>query len=105
VFRRKWAEVLEVGPRAEHLPRSMPWVPLLRALTGVSKWLEREADPGWSDYLAASAARSLVEGLARDLEAAGVSLPDPRDFTGAEYWEGFEHLVEEALQMLQPGTS
>jgi hypothetical protein len=102
VHREKWAELLQIGPRAEHLPGSMPWVPLFRALTGIYVWIEREVDPDWSDYLAASAARSLVDRLARDLESAGILLPEPGAFTGADYWQAFEQVLNDALQLLQP---
>jgi hypothetical protein len=102
VHRGKWAQLLDIGPRAEHLPGSIPWAALLCALTGIYVWLEREIDPGWSDYLAASEARSLVDRLARDFEAAGVPLPEPGAFTGADYWQAFEQVVDNALHLLEP---
>ncbi len=101
VYRGKWANLLDIGPRAGHLPGSMPWVPLLRALTGIHVWLEREVDPGWSQYLAASEARSLVDRLAGDLEAAGVLLPERGTFTGSNYWNALEQVVDGALQLLR----
>jgi len=100
VFRGKWANLLEIGPGAEHLPATLAWVPLLRVLTSLYVWFEHHADPGWSEYLAASEARSLVDGLTRDLGEAGISSPESRNFHGSAYWEAFEQLVDDSLGLI-----
>jgi hypothetical protein len=95
VKKSQWEALLDFEP-GEERPRFMPWNHLLPALTAICVWL-READPEWSDYLAASESRSLVETLARDLESSGIAIPDARSFSGASYSVAFERVIEELL--------
>jgi hypothetical protein len=96
----RWARLLEV--HVEDLPRFVPWVHLLPALTRILVWLEREVDDSWSEYVLASEARSLVESLTKDLEAAGMHLPSAKSFPGAEYRKAFERVIDNLLDTIQP---
>ena len=79
--RDKWAELLNRGNAAE-LPSFVSWVHLLPAALAIITWLDSEAGTTDSVYLIASRARSLMDGIAGDLETAGVDTPKGRPASG-----------------------
>jgi hypothetical protein len=95
-YRKKWAELLEIGPSADALPSFVPWVHLLPAILKILAWLEEKSETADSDYLISSSARDLIERVASDLEAAALVAPSNRSFRGAEYLPAFVGTVESA---------
>jgi hypothetical protein len=66
-----WAVLLGI----DDMPAFVSWVHLLPAALEISTWLDEKADSVESDYLLASQARSLIDKVGRDLQAAGVDVP------------------------------
>jgi hypothetical protein len=96
-YRKKWAELLEIGPSADDTPSFVPWTHLFPALLVILFWLGKTAETTDSDYLVSSSARGLIERVAPDLEAAGLAVPSSRSFRGAAYLPAFVGTVESAL--------
>lgn len=99
-YRDKWANLLEVGPSAKHMPKFVSWVHLFPACLEVLSWLENEAESTDSEYLISSRARDLAERITADLEIAGLSPPLSRQLHGAAYLPVFADTVESLLGML-----
>jgi hypothetical protein len=72
------------GSGPADLPSFVSWVHLLPAALEISQWLAK-ADTAESEYLIASQARSLMNRLTRDLEAADVDIGHPQPAHGAAY--------------------
>jgi hypothetical protein len=104
-YRKKWAELLEIGPSADEMPSFVPWTHLLPALLEILMWLEKKAEIADSDYLISSSARDLIERVAPDLETAGLAVPSSRSFRGAAYLPAFVGTVESALVAIGAGRS
>ena len=82
-YRERWTHLLDLaGPG---MPSYVSWVHLLPAALQVSKWLNEKAETAESEYLMASQARSLVNRLTRDLEAAGIDIQHRQVAHGADY--------------------
>jgi hypothetical protein len=79
--REPWQALLGTG----ETPRFVSWVHLLPAALEVGTWLEEHADTDASEYLLASQARSLMDKVSRDLQVAGVAIPDRNPARGAAY--------------------
>lgn len=65
-----WAEFLGV----DRLPGSRDWPRLFRVYRVILRWLFNRTTQGLGDYLLLSGARTLIEGIERDLVAAGFSV-------------------------------
>jgi hypothetical protein len=66
------------------MPSFVSWTHLLPAALQIILWLDEKADTAESEYLIASQARSLLDHLARDLEAADIDIQQ-RPARGAAY--------------------
>lgn len=76
-------------------PRWHFWSVAFSFLTGVIDWQDRASREGWSDYVASSRARDLMEVHRRRLQNTGVSVTDGRDARGAAYLDSFRDVVEQ----------
>jgi hypothetical protein len=68
IDRDGWAALLAL----DGFPAAVDWVPLLGAATRILAWLRIGALPDTTEYLQASAARTLLEEVRADLEYAGI---------------------------------
>jgi hypothetical protein len=95
IDRPRWAVLLDHdGP----FPAHVDWVQLLRALTKILRWLRTDATATTSEYLLASATRTLIEDVRQDLEWAGIELAQSR--TSGDALQELDHLVRQSLAML-----
>jgi hypothetical protein len=94
--RGKWATILGRG-QALDMPSFVSWVHLLPAALEIVLWLDGEANTTDSEYLVASKARGLMDRLARDLELAGVELPQGRPAHGTDYLPVFAQISHSLL--------
>lgn len=81
--REQWARFL--GLDVEGLPRHENWPQVFRIWRAVLRWLGDPANEDLSDYMLASAVRTLLESVESELLLSGspISLGDPpRDFAG-----------------------
>jgi hypothetical protein len=101
-FGDKWSTLLEVGPRANNLPKSVSWVHLFPALVRVLLWLEEEAGTEDSDYMVSSRARDLTDQITPDLEAIGLEVPRPASAAGSAYLAIFEQMLKSLTAVLAP---
>jgi hypothetical protein len=98
--RERWALFLDLTGPAD-LPSFVSWVHLLPAALEISQWLDAKADTTESDYLIASQARSLMNRLSRDLEAAEVDTRHPQPAHGAAYLPVFAETSNALLARLR----
>jgi hypothetical protein len=98
-YRERWASLLGLTG-AEDMPSFVSWVHLLPAALEIMTWLDETAGTAQSDYLIASQARRLMNRLARDLEAAGIDTPHPRQAHGAAYLPAFAETSHALLTRL-----
>jgi hypothetical protein len=68
-----WASLLGLSAAPE-LPFHYEWIPTLRALTRIVRWLRQPGLDELSAYLQASKARTLVDDIAAELQSAGIPL-------------------------------
>lgn len=90
-----WAALLGIEPA--DLPHHYDWIPALRALTAVLRWLHQPSIDDLSDYLRASQARALIAEIEGDLRYAGVT-PSTAPAHGADYWHVFEETIRSAIR-------
>lgn len=102
-YRGKWANLLEVGPSADHLPGFVSWVHLLPASLEIMSWLEDNAEATDSEYLISSRARDLMDRVTSNLEMAGLALPPSRSLPGASFLPAFVNTVESLLAKIGTG--
>jgi DNA-binding transcriptional regulator GbsR (MarR family) len=100
--RDRWAALLNLGS-ADNLPAFVPWVHVLPAALEIITWLDSEARTADSEYLVASRAHSLIDRIARDLEMAGVEVPQRRSAPGAAYLPAVADATESLLTQLRTG--
>ena len=81
-YRERWALLLDLAGPAD-MPSFVSWVHLLPAALEIVIWLDEKSDTAESEYLIASQARTLINRLTRDLEAAGIDLPHGRPAHGS----------------------
>jgi hypothetical protein len=81
-YRERWALLLDLADA--DMPSFVSWTHLLPAALQIILWLDEKADTAESEYLIASQARSLLDRLARDLEAADIDIQQ-RPARGAAY--------------------
>jgi DNA-binding transcriptional regulator GbsR (MarR family) len=98
--RERWALFLALAGPAD-LPTFLPWVHLLPAALEISMWLDAKTDTAESEYLIASQARSLINRLTRDLEAAGIDIRHPQAAHGAAYLPIFAKASDALLARLR----
>lgn len=94
--REPWAALLGL----DDMPVFVSWVHLLPAALEVSTWLDEKADAVESEYLLASQARSLIDKVDRDLQAAGVDIPRRSRSDGPAYLPAFEAVSGSILATL-----
>jgi hypothetical protein len=97
--RERWALFLGLTGPAD-LPSFVSWVHLLPAALEISQWLDAKTDSAESEYLIASQARSLMNRLTRDLEAADVDTQHPQPAHGAAYLPVFVEITNALLARL-----
>jgi len=81
-YRERWALLLDQADA--DMPSFVSWTHLLPAALQITQWLDEKAGTAESEYLIASQARSLLDRLARDLEAADINIHQ-RPVHGADY--------------------
>ncbi len=91
----RWAMLLGIEP--SDLPQHCDWIPTLRALTAIMRWLQRPDVDELSDYLRASEARTLMTAIDPDLRYAAITLSQ-RPSHGAAYWTDFEEQVRNLVE-------
>lgn len=102
-YRERWALLLDLaGPG---MPTFVSWVHLLPAALQIITWLDEKAGTTESDYLIASQARSLMNRLARDLQAAGIDLQHQQPAHGTAYLPVFTESSNALLARLGVATN
>lgn len=91
-----WATLLRLGS-ASNLPLHYDWIPMYRALTQTTRWLQQPGLDELSPFLRASQARTHVEAVASDLGHAGVPV-EIYDARGAGFWDAFVELTRVAIR-------
>lgn len=99
-YREKWAKLLDLAGPAD-TPSFVSWVHLLPAALEIITWLDDKADSAESEYLIASQARSLMNRLARDLEAADIDIQQRQPAHGAAYLPVFADVSNALLARLR----
>jgi hypothetical protein len=94
---RAWAAVLGLnesrpGGRAG-VPPWRYWSLVFGFLVAVDEWEACARAEGWSDYVASSRVRDLVQDHAPRVKLARIDLPDPRQATGAAYLEDLARVM------------
>jgi hypothetical protein len=98
-YRERWMLLLDLaGPG---MPPFVSWVHLLPAALQIITWLDEKAGTAESDYLIASQARSLMNRITRDLEAAGIDIPHQRPAHGTAYLSVFAEIGHALLARLE----
>jgi len=98
-YRDRWALLLDLA--GSGMPSFVSWVHLLPAALQIIMWLDEKTGTTESDYLIASQARSLMNRLTRDLEAAGIDIPPRRPAHGAAYLPVFTETSHALLARLR----
>jgi hypothetical protein len=98
-YRERWAQLL--GLADSGMPSFVSWVHLLPAALQIIMWLDEKAGTAESDYLIASQARSLINRLTRDLEAASIDIPHRRPAHGTAYLSVFAEISHALLARLE----
>lgn len=107
---RAWAAVLESrrldgggGREASSLPPWRFWSAVFVFLAHVIDWSSEQERKGWSDYVAGSRARDLLEAQTRRLRQAQVDLPSTRTGPGEDFLELFQELVRRVARWTSAG--
>jgi hypothetical protein len=95
----EWAALLGL-PAAPDLPFHFDWIPTLRALTQILRWLQQPDLDELTPYMRASESRRLVKTLEADLRNAGVPLGLYTSL-GPEFWNDFTAIVLLLLRKAQ----
>ncbi|HEX2208631.1 MAG TPA: hypothetical protein VHG93_13175 [Longimicrobium sp.] len=86
-----WASVLRLfrltAQRTPEVPPWRYWSVVFAFVAEIDCWAREAEEQGWSDYVASSRARDLVQDHARSVHLAGVRLPDPAVPGGAGFLE------------------
>ena len=97
VQRDRWSGLL--GLRVDGLPSHRDWPQLFHALCLLARWLEDDRHDALSEYMLASEARVLADGITPELRYAGARINESVH-TGADYWQDFVALVIAAVGAL-----
>jgi hypothetical protein len=100
-YRERWVLLLDLA--GQSMPSFVSWVHLLPAALQVIMWLDEKVGTTESDYLIASQARSLINRITRDLEAAGIDIPHRRAAHGTAYLSVFTEISRDLLARLETG--
>jgi hypothetical protein len=98
-YRERWAQLLDLA--ASGMPSFVSWVHLLPAALQITMWLDEKAGSAESEYLIASQARSLIDRITRDLEAAGIDIPRRGPAHGTAYLSVFAAISHALLARLE----
>ena len=94
---RAWASVLGLNESRSGSRAGVPpwryWSLVYGFMVAVDEWGASAEGANWSDYVASSRARDLVQDHAPRLKLARIDLPDPALATGAAYLEDFARAV------------
>ena len=101
-YRERWARLLGLAGPAD-MPSFVSWVHLLPAALEIITWLDEKADTNESEYLIASQARSLINRLTRDLEAADIDIQHRQPADGTAYLSVFAETSNALLARLGAG--
>jgi hypothetical protein len=82
------------------MPAVMSWVHLLPAALEIITWLDEKASTSESEDLMARQARSLMNRLARHLEAAGIDMQHRQPAHGSAYLPAFAETSNALLARL-----
>jgi hypothetical protein len=96
----RWAALLD---HDTPFPMHMDWLQLLGALTRILRWLRTDATAHTSEYLQASAARTLIDVTRQDLQWAGITPPSSQ--TSADALRDLDEIVTSSLQLLRQKAS
>jgi hypothetical protein len=91
-----WATLFRLS-QPQALPLRCDWIPVLRALTRILRFLQTPGLEALSPYLRASQARTLVEEIDPDLRAVRVP-PEAFVASGADFWDAFVEIVRAAIR-------
>jgi hypothetical protein len=94
--REAWQELLGM----DETPRFVSWVHLLPVALEIATWLDEHDDATTSEYLLASQARSLMDKVSRDLQTAGITIPDRPPTQGEAYLPVFAAASDTILASL-----
>lgn len=95
VDQARWAALLDhAGP----FPIHVDWLQLLGALTRIIRWLRTDATTRTSEYLQASAARTLIDATRQDLQWAGITPPASK--TSADALRDLDEIVASSLRLM-----
>jgi hypothetical protein len=83
-YRGRWTAFLDLADPAG-VPSFVSWVHLLPAALQIILWLDEKTDTAETEYLIASQARSLMNRLTRDFEAADIDIHHRQPAHGAAY--------------------
>jgi hypothetical protein len=72
----------------------LSWIHLLPAMAEIIGWLDGMTGSEYSEYMAASSARVLMDRIAPDLELAGVEIELKTFSHGSPYMSSFVELVD-----------
>lgn len=98
--RDRWTTFLNLEP--SELPRHYDWIPALRAVVKVLRWLGQSDVDLHSEYIRASQARTLMESVEPDLRYAGIRTYG-ETARGADYWPEFERTARGAVRHIVTG--
>jgi hypothetical protein len=104
-----WARVLhartdhEAQAAAQSLPPWRFWAAVFVFLAQVVEWADATEREGWSEYVASSRARDLLDDSRRRLRQAQVRLPAGAPSRGTEFLGDFEGLVREVEAWTRDG--
>jgi hypothetical protein len=98
-YRERWVLLLDLA--GADMPSFVSWVHLLPAALQIITWLDEKAGTAESDYLIASQARSLMNRITRDLEAADIDIPHQRPAYGTAYLSVFAEVSHALLARLE----
>jgi hypothetical protein len=101
-YRDRWALLLDLAGPAD-IPSFVSWVHLLPAALEMIVWLDEKAGTAESEYLIASQARSLMNRLARDLDAADIDIQHRQPADGTAYLPVFVETSNALLARLGAG--
>jgi len=98
-YRERWALLLDLAGPGD-MPSFVSWVHLLPAALQIITWLDEKTGTAESEYLIASQARSLINRLTRDLEAADIDIPHRQPAHGTAYLPVFAETSNALLARL-----
>jgi hypothetical protein len=98
VNRIQWGQLLGLKPAGS--PTRYDWPRLLLALRRLAQWIENPELEDLSDYMLASEARTLMDGLEPDFRFAGISSTGARP-SGDAYWNYFVENVEQIVSTVR----